>query len=122
MTYIKFTHFVRVYGFVFLIRGLCIATTSGYVSYRKKIGKHKQQHGANSNYTDLVISGHTMTACLLFYNIIDSNCGLVYLYVSCVMTTFSVFVNLLVGDHYVSDLIIAVTLSCLAHYSLLFKY
>lgn len=121
ITYITLMHFVRVYRFVYIVRCLCIATTSGYVSYRKKEGNHLQVFGANSSYTDLVISGHTMTAMLLFCVIYDSECSEHYLVISSLTATMSVVSNLLVGDHYVSDLVIAIALSCLAYYSPFFR-
>ena len=120
LVYNTFIHFINVLCFLFTIRGLCIFSTSGYVSYRKKNTDVLLVTSINNSYTDMVISGHTMTSILLFCHIYDSECSSLYVIISSIITFFSIFTILLVGDHYVSDILIGLTLSFLSHYSIFF--
>ena len=136
--------FVRVHSFLLAVRLACIGTTYGYASPRlhaetKASGGNSsgsgrargrgepslssdssvRKGGFNSGSFDLVISGHTMLKVLLFLHLYDQS-PLWYSLPAGVFAVFAVSSNLLVGDHYSSDIILAVVLTYLSHYSCLF--
>ena len=148
VTVLTYSRFLSVFVFLFTVRFACIHSTIGYVSMRKA-KNYDMGAGSNKNFTDMVISGHTITAVLIWLNILDTlhpdipEIGFIdhvlpsiypseiynivsdvllhwYTIVAFLATIASVLSNLFVGDHYTSDLIIATTLVYLAHYSMIF--
>lgn len=102
-------------GTLYIIRGIACRLTVGYVSPRS-LATSDIKGGANCYITDLVISGHTMTASVLFCNVLDvcTSNWLVMLYT--IVWAVSVSSNLFVGDHYSSDVFIGLVLTWLLHY------
>lgn len=103
-------------GILYIIRGIACRLTIGYISRRGITCRGAVQGGANCYISDLVISGHTMTASVLFYSVVDvcdSN-WLVIIYT--IIWVLSVSSNLFVGDHYSSDVFLGLVLPWLLHY------
>ena len=90
------------YIVLYSIRVLCIASTSGYLSPRKIQTIHKQTLGTNRRFTDMVISGHMLSSCIIAFS---NPSTLAY-----VLVCASAFINLSNGDHYTSDIILGVAL------------
>ncbi len=106
--------FIKLHMILLLVRFLCVISTSGYSSIRYAY-RGDTRGMFNRAHNDLVISGHTMykTLCLLF---ILSNSGILYGLFCCIIIVAGILSNLLVGDHYTSDIILGVTLSILIYY------
>lgn len=98
------------------IRGICIATTTGYTSMRQHKGHHggKKETGMNFAHTDLVISGHTGGAWIMALDIMQYGSGWKPV-VSLMLAISSAFFNLANGDHYTSDVILGMLLPALIH-------
>jgi hypothetical protein len=112
------TEFIKIHTVLLFIRFSCVITTSGYVSarYYKSYKTCKSHNGfLNKLHTDLVISGHAIykTLCILF---IIHNCSLFYNLIAVPALAFGIITNLLVGDHYTSDIILGIALPILAYY------
>ena len=108
------TAFIKMHTIILLIRFLCVITTSGYVSVR--YARFYDTRGLfNGLHADLIISGHAMykTLCILF---IIHNSGVIYSLLCVPVLIFGILTNLLVGDHYTSDIILGISLAILVYY------
>jgi hypothetical protein len=99
------------------IRSSAIAATCGYVS-PAFLNKSNIPVGMNANFSDLVISGHIGVSCILVFDMVYL--GSAVLATAAIITILiSSYINLAVGDHYTSDLIIGAAMSILISTSLL---
>ncbi len=102
----------------YMIRLGSIYTTQGFVSYRYLIHKYKLNTeliwGANSSCSDLTISGHAGFAWLLVCGIVQYGCCC-QKNIAIWLGVTQVYVNLAVGDHYTSDLLIGWVLAILIY-------
>lgn len=120
---IDYEQFIYELGLLYIIRAVACRLTVGYVSPRRVITRGLVSGGANCYYSDLVVSGHTMTACMMYYFMFDElrrdirNTDNITV-LSCVTMLWIVSVssNLIVGDHYSSDVFLGLVLPYLLHY------
>lgn len=102
----------------YLIRLLSIISTYGYVSRRYLLDTHYNT-GFNANFSDLVISEHVGLTWILAIDILKH--GLCWQKnIATWLAVLSAYVNLAVGDHYSSDVILGAIISTLLQYSTLF--
>jgi len=102
----------------YLIRGICIFITVGYVSVRFLEKKKINQKGTNTIFTDLCISGHVGMCCILSLCVVNP----VIRFLSLILSGLMIFVNLAVGDHYSSDVFLGTVLAVLITTSTLVNY
>lgn len=112
------------------IRILVISSTIGYRSYRtiyyiknnidydahkNKSSIHLQKR-LNAHYSDLAISGHALASCLLMIISIENTSNIFLQILIGSICSISILSNLVVGDHYTSDIILAIVITVLLHY------
>ena len=97
-----------------IIRSCSLLSTIGYISARFDFQRVKLGY-MNSGHADLTISGHAMTIALLLYFIVD-NASFYYMLFATTLLSFGILSNVLNGDHYTSDIILAVALAYTVHY------
>ncbi len=105
---------------LYLIRATACRSTIGYASKRHTLPANKSLNnmaGLNCYFSDLVISGHTITSTISFCFLFDVYAEQLTQIISVVlMWLVSVSSNLLIGDHYTSDIFIAIVLTFLLHW------
>lgn len=107
-------------SFLYFIRGVAIGLTSGYSSYRHASGLYNEDERNMSRFfSDLVVSGHVGVVWLLIFEVLG-RCAFYKKIIWIFMGTMSVAVNLLVGDHYCSDIWLGIILAGLVQTSRLF--
>ena len=109
---------IHMYIAMYSIRLACISCTSGYVSPRKLHTDHQQLYGTNNCFTDMCISGHLLTTCILAFSVLDLTDNIEEQSIAITLIIMSFGINLLNGDHYTSDLILGVVLPYIAHYGI----
>jgi hypothetical protein len=115
-----YIRFMEEHAILLVIRFVTIFSTTGYVSARHHLLKvnnysSKTPGVMNAGYADLTISGHATTMVLFLYHICDS-CSMLYMLVASLIISFGILSNILNGDHYTSDVILAIILTYLVHY------
>lgn len=101
----------------YIIRLLSIASTYGYVSRRYSLDMHYNTI-FNTNFSDLVISGHVGLTCILAIDVLKH--GLCWQKnIATWLALLSAYINLAVGDHYSSDVILGAIIAILLQYSTL---
>jgi len=101
----------------YIIRLLSIVSTYGYVSRRYLLDLHYNT-GFNSNFSDLAISGHVGLTWILAIDILKN--GLCWQKnIATWLAVLSAYVNLAIGDHYSSDVILGAIIAALLQYSTL---
>lgn len=116
MYLVNYSKLIFELGVVYIIRAIACRLTVGYVSLRRAMTFGQIKGGGNCYYSDLVVSGHTLTACIFYFNILDIYDNNIFLIVYTLIWAISVGSNLFVGDHYSSDVFLGIIISFLLHY------
>ena len=106
--------FIYMHTILLLIRFLCVVATSNYCSPRYAF-KNDTRGYINNLHSDLMISGHAMYMMLSLLFIFDNH-GIIYSLFSSVLIFTGIITNLLVGDHYTSDIILGISLALLMYF------
>ena len=107
--------FIYQLSILYTIRLFACGSTIGYVSPRYVITNNN--YGILNNYcTDLYISGHTLTATLMWCFMMDINHDLLAIITLTVVCLISIISNLIIGDHYTADVIVGIALPILLHW------
>jgi hypothetical protein len=100
-----------------LIRLLSVASTYGYVSPRYLLNLHITT-GLNANFSDLIISGHVGITSIIAIDIFNFS-GAILKCIAITLIILQSYVNLAVGDHYSSDIVLALAVALLIQNSTL---
>jgi membrane-associated phospholipid phosphatase len=115
LSYEDIEKFIFQLSILHMVRNLACISTTGYLSPRYIYNRCKAGI-MNGCCSDLYISGHSMTATLLWCFIHDANINIIlYMIISCI-AFLAVVSNLLVGDHYTADVIVGVSLAMGIHW------
>lgn len=115
LSYEDIEKFIFQLSLLHMVRNLTCISTTGYLSPRYIYSRCKVGI-MNGCCSDLYISGHSMTATLVWCFIHDTNINIVlYSLISCI-AFLAVVSNLLVGDHYTADVIVGVSLAMCIHW------
>ena len=103
-------------AFFYFIRAVTLRLTVGFASPRYYFGlHHNAKNGTNNHFMDLTISGHVglTTLYCLDLCLLGNNWHRIFAVVNLIN---SVMMNLLIGDHYSSDLWLGFIIPCLIYW------
>jgi hypothetical protein len=115
LSYEDIEKFIYQLSLLHIIRNLACISTTGYISPRYVYSRCKIGI-TNACCSDLYISGHSMTATLVWCFIHDTNINIVLYLFICFIAFSTVLSNLLIGDHYTADVIVGVSLAMCIHW------
>ena len=115
LQYKEFEQFIYELCILQIIRILACVSTVGYVSPRYFYNRCHLGF-TNNCFSDLYISGHSLTATLIWCFMYDKNLSFIWYSLITLIAFLAVVSNLLVGDHYTADIRVGVSLAMAVHW------